>query len=131
MIVYAINDKNSFKNVTVWNNLLLEYVGHECIKYLLGNKKDLENEREISEEEGENFKEKFSFKYFLETSPKTDYNLKNLIKKISISLYEKIKKDKNIDYKVIRLSLHKKEEELQHISSKEKGRKKRKKKPFC
>ena len=119
MIVYAINDINSFKNVSFWNNLLLTHSGHECIKYLIGNKKDLENERKISEEEGDQFKEEYSFKYFIETSPKTDCNIKKLVEKISISLYKKIKNDKGIDNKNIRLLSNK--ENLHNISRKKNG----------
>ncbi len=128
MIVYAINDKKSFEDVGFWNNLLLTHT-HECIKFLIGNKKDLEDERKISEEEGEQFKEEYSFKYFIETSPKTDCNIKKLVEKISISLYEKYKNDKDIDNKNIRLKSEK--EDLQKISGKENGKKKMKKKGCC
>ena len=123
MIVYAINDINSFKNVSFWNNLLLTNSGPECIKYLIGNKKDLENERKISEEEGEQYKEDYSFNYFIETSPKTDYNIKKLVEKISISLYKKIKNDKDIGNKNIILKSSK--EDLQ------KSKKKIKKQGCC
>ena len=129
MIVYAINDKTSFENVNLWNNLVLKISGPDCIKYLIGNKKDLEKERKISEKEGEQFKEKYSFNYFLETSPKTDCNIKKLVEKIAISLYEKIKNDKDIiNNKNFRLSS---EEDLQKISGNEKGGRKSKKRRWC
>lgn len=123
MIVYAINHRQSFENVDFWNNLLLNNAGPNCIKYLIGNKKDLENERKISEEEGEQYKEDYSFNYFIETSPKTDCNIKKLVEKISISLYKKIKNDKDIGNKNIILKSSK--EDLQ------KSKKKIKKQGCC
>ena len=92
IIVYAINNKNSFENVSTWNNILLQY-SYECIKYLIGNKADLENERVVSKEEGEKLKENYGFSNFIESSAKTGINIIELLENISISIYEKYVKN--------------------------------------
>ena len=94
IIVYAINNKNSFENVSTWNNILLQY-SYECIKYLIGNKADLENEREVSKEEAEQLKENYNFSNIIEISAKSGLNIKELLDDISINLYEKFEKEKN------------------------------------
>ena len=92
IIVYAINNKKSFENVNSWNNILNDY-SFECIKYLIGNKADLENEREVSKEEGEKLKENYGFSNFIESSAKTGINIIELLENISISIYEKYVKN--------------------------------------
>ena len=91
IIVYAINDRKSFFAVEKWNNILNQY-SFECIKYLIGNKSDLEDSRVVSEEEGEALKDNYGFDLFLEISAKTGFNITNLINKIAISIYQKEKK---------------------------------------
>lgn len=96
IIVYAINDRQSFFAVEKWNNILNQY-SLECIKYLIGNKSDLEDDRVVSKEEGETLKDDYDFNLFMETSAKTGFNIKNLINNIAISIYEKIKKKEEED----------------------------------
>ena len=91
IIVYAINDRKSFFAVEKWNNILNQY-SFECIKYLIGNKSDLEDERVVQKEEGEALKDNYDFNFFLETSAKTGFNIANLLNKIAISIYQKEKK---------------------------------------
>jgi small GTP-binding protein len=91
IIVYAINDRKSFFAVEKWNNILNQY-SFECIKYLIGNKSDLEDERVVQKEEGEALKDNYDFNLFLETSGKTGFNITNLLNAIAISIYQKEKK---------------------------------------
>ena len=91
IIVYAINDRKSFFSVEKWNNIVNQYA-FECIRYLIGNKTDLEESRLVSKEEGETLKDDYNFKLFLETSSKTGFNIKNLINNIAISIYQIEKK---------------------------------------
>ena len=122
IIVYAINDRKSFFAVEKWNNILSQY-SFECIKYLIGNKCDLEDSRVISEEEGEALKDNYGFDLFLETSAKTGFNITNLINKIAISIYQKERKSEEENELVSqgqRISLNK---EFDKKSKKKKKRK--------
>ena len=60
IIVYAMNDKESFEAVKTWYNILISY-NPNCLKYLIGNKNDLEKEREVQMQDGEKLKEDYDF----------------------------------------------------------------------
>ena len=95
IIVYAINDRKSFFQIEKWNNILSQYT-FECIKFLIGNKSDLEDSRVVSKEEGEKLREDYDFKLFIETSAKEGFNITNLINNIAISIYQKRKENEEI-----------------------------------
>ncbi len=48
IVVYDITDRNSFNNVTNWINEIKQQASPSVIRYLIGNKCDLEEEREVS-----------------------------------------------------------------------------------
>lgn len=109
IIVYAINDEESFKDVKTWFNILSNY-NPDCLKYLIGNKGDLEKEREVQKEKGEKLKEEYDFNLFLETSAESGFNIKTLLKNIAVSIYQKEKKEEenmNNPQKTIKLKLEK------------------------
>jgi len=95
ILVYAINDKKSLNDLECWHNILKEYsIG--SIIFLIGNKSDLEEEREVKIEEGEEFKNNYAdIKIFFETSALKDKNIDKLLENIAISIYEKDKKLEN------------------------------------
>ena len=76
MIVYAINDRVSFGEIDRYLNDAKSNSGKNCHYFLIGNKKDLEYERQISKEEGEKFAKENNCDFFIETSAKTGENLK-------------------------------------------------------
>jgi len=96
IIVYAINDKKSYEDVQDWYNIIKEY-SFDSIIFLIGNKNDLEKEREVTIEEGEQFKNNYDdIKMFFETSAiKNDNNLDKLLENIAITIYEKDKDFQN------------------------------------
>ena len=109
IIAYAINDIDSFEAVKTWYNILSHY-NPDCLKYLIGNKNDLEKERQVQKEEGEKLKEDYDFKLFLETSAESGFNIKQLLKNIAVSIYQKEKKEEeNMEkpQKTIKLKLEK------------------------
>ena len=55
IIVYAINSKDSFENIEMWLRELRTHSNPDAKVFLIGNKIDLENERKITREQGENF----------------------------------------------------------------------------
>ena len=91
-IVYDITKRETFENVQVW----LEDIKNQCpqtiLLVLVGNKLDLENERQISYEEGESFAQKNNM-YFFETSAKTGVNIENLFLKSVETINERIQED--------------------------------------
>ena len=116
IIVYAINNRKSFEQISTWYNILSNF-SFECIKYLVGNKTDLE--RVVEKNEAEAFKEKYNFQKYFETSAKTGSNIKELLENIIISLYEKYEKGTNENKRDV-ISL-KKEELIKIGKKKDKG----------
>ena len=125
ILVYAINDKEkSFNNLKSWYNILNEH-SYDNIIFLIGNKNDLEEEREVKIEDVEEFKNSYpNINIFFETSALNGQNIDKLLENIAISIYEKDKKEENILNNVLegRITLNK--EDLT-----KKGKKK--KRNFC
>ena len=124
IIVYAINNKRSFEDVGTWYNILREKCLGSLV-YLIGNKCDLEEERKIQKYEGEELKNQYNFNYFMETSAKTGSNIINLLDKIAINIYEKIKVEEEIYNKKNEGRFSLKKEDLDNKM------KSKKKKIFC
>ena len=95
IIVYAINNKKSFEELKKWYNLVKEY-SFDNIIFLIGNKSDLEEEREITKENVKTFKNNYDdIKIFFETSALNHENMDKLLDNIVISIYEKDINDEN------------------------------------
>ena len=100
LIVYAINNLNSFEHAEIWLNELKNKSNPKVRIFLVGNKCDLENTRVVSKEEGENFKNEKNLDKFIETSAKTGENARNVLLEAAKMLFkdylkvkEKIKND--------------------------------------
>ena len=73
-VVYDITNKNSFDNADNWLNNLRASADKKCSIILIGNKRDLEDKREVSIEQGEE-KAKNSEIAFMETSALSGDNI--------------------------------------------------------
>ena len=100
ILVYSIDNENSFNNIKdKWIEKIKDSFDIKNTPIILvGNKKDLKDERNIPEEEGKKLAEENNFVFF-ETSAKTGEN----VNKIFQTLFEIIVKDieKNIVIKKI------------------------------
>jgi len=71
ILVYDVSNRSTFTKLDMWLNELETYSTRvELIKMLVGNKKDKEEDREVSVEEGTKFARKHSM-LFIEASAKT------------------------------------------------------------
>ena len=91
MMVYAINNRESFIHINQWlKEVRLQ--SHPDVKIILiGNKSDLENERVVSTEEARKFKEENQILYFEETSAKSGLNTKEVFAEAARILYNEHK----------------------------------------
>jgi Ras-related protein Rab-1A len=74
LLIYDITNKDSFKNLESWLIEIEKSASENVLKILIGNKSDLEDEREISKEEGQAFANRNGMQ-FIETSAKLDTNV--------------------------------------------------------
>jgi small GTP-binding protein len=88
IIVYAVNHKDSFNDVDMWLRELRTHSSPDVKVFLIGNKIDLESERQISTEEGQRYAEQYKLNKFVETSAKTGFNAKNIFIEAAKILYE-------------------------------------------
>ena len=93
-LIYDISNRNSFINLSKWINNIISYNNeNEYIVFLIGNKIDEEDKRQVTKEEGSNFAKEHNY-IFQEISAKTNEGFNELFYK---KLFKKIKKKFNIE----------------------------------
>ena len=95
LIIYAINNLDSFKHAENWLNELKAQANPNVKVFLVGNKSDLENERVVSKEDGEKFKDEKNLDKFIETSAKTGENARHVLLEAAKLLYKNYLNAKN------------------------------------
>ncbi len=95
IIVYSIDSDESFKNVEQWLNDIKTQSNPDVKIFLIGNKADLEDKREVSKEAGEKFFKDHKLSYFAETSAKTCFNVQNVFIEVGKELYKENEEIKN------------------------------------
>ena len=88
VLVYAIDNKESFNHVENWLNDLKSQANPDIRIFLVGNKADLEEDRKIGKEEGQKYKEDQHLDLFIETSAKTGHNARNVLVEAAKILYK-------------------------------------------
>ena len=78
LLFYDITDRNSFEDVNRWLDDIKEWANENAKILLIGNKIDLENERKVTYEEGQEFAKAHNL-LFIEISVKTNYNVQESI----------------------------------------------------
>ena len=88
VMVYAINSKETFDDIDMWLRELRTHSNPDAKVFLIGNKVDLENEREVKKEQGEEFSKLNKINFFTESSAKTGLNAQNIFLKAAEILYD-------------------------------------------
>ena len=81
IIIYDVTNKESFDRINFWVKTINDNTDSDkkISRIIVGNKIDLENERQIPKEEGEKMAEAYSLKYF-ETSAKENIGINDFMK---------------------------------------------------
>lgn len=79
ILVYDITDRESFKAIEKWLADVDKYSNENVVRLLVGNKADLEANRQVKSEEGNFLAESLGIK-FLETSAKESMNVEKTFK---------------------------------------------------
>ena len=89
-VVFSLDDENSFLNLDKWITDIKNINENESpIIVLIGNKKDIESERQITKEEIEKYCKKKEIDKYFETSAKTGEGIHELFKEVIRKLYIK------------------------------------------
>jgi len=92
LIVYSVNDRESYNHVHNWLKEINMYSSSDIIKILVGNKCDLIEKREVSYAEVKQFADSNEM-VFVETSAKQGLNIESLFTMVATRLREKINAD--------------------------------------
>ena len=95
IIVYSIDSEESFINIEKWLNDIKTQSNPDIKIFLLGNKADLEDKRQVSKESGEKFFKDHKLSFFRETSAKTGFNIQNVFIEVAKELYKQHNEIKN------------------------------------
>ena len=87
ILVYSIDNQNTFENIEAWLNEIKSQANPETKIFLIGNKRDLEEQRQVTVEAAQLFSNEHSFNYFVETSAKTGFNAQNVFIQAAKELY--------------------------------------------
>ena len=87
VILYSIDNRESFEHAENWLSDLKSQANPEVRIFLVGNKADLEESRQVSKEEGMKYKTDQGLDLFMETSAKTGYNARNVLIEAAKILY--------------------------------------------
>ena len=88
MMVYSIDSKESFIHIETWLKEVKLQSSPDIKIFLIGNKADLEEQREVKLEEAKQFKMENDFHYFNETSAKSGLNAQEVFIEAAKLLYK-------------------------------------------
>ena len=77
-LCYSISNRKTFENLGHWLSEVEQHAYPDVMVFLVGNKLDLESEREVSREEAMRFQRENNIKYWIETSAKSGEHIESL-----------------------------------------------------
>ena len=113
LLVYDISRHETFEHITKWLNEIKANGSKDICCILIGNKKDLEEQRQVKYEEGKEFTDKNNL-LFLETSAKTAENVQECFIISAEKILEQISKtgiDPTVPSKNVKITIDDDEDE--------------------
>ena len=87
----------SFQDIEMWLKELKTHSSPDIKIFLIGNKADLDDERQVPSEKAEKFKQEYDLNLYMETSAKTGLNAKEIFIEAAKILYKEYNQYKKVD----------------------------------
>lgn len=94
LLVYDVTRRQTFAHVQDWLNDILEQAGEDITICLVGNKSDLEDSRQVTADEAEQWAKDNGIQRFVETSAKTGENVIKAYEEVARLIHENIVRGK-------------------------------------
>lgn len=88
VLIYDVTDARTFENVENWFQTVTQHANEDAQIFLVGNKSDDEENRQVSREQGQQLASKLSIP-FLEASAKTNENVESIFYELAGIIQEK------------------------------------------
>ena len=88
IMVYSITSKESFEDIDMWLRELRTHSNPDAKVFLIGNKIDLEDQRQVTKEMGEKFCKENKLSLFMESSAKTGVNSQKIFIQAAKMLFD-------------------------------------------
>lgn len=92
IIVYSITSEKSFENINLWLKELKNHSSPDIKVIIIGNKLDLEQQRQVSKEQADIFSKQVRAELLLEASAKSGTNTKDIFIQAGKILYDDLVK---------------------------------------
>ena len=92
-LTYDVTRNETFSNLIQWLSEIKEHASEDVRIYLIGNKSELEEKREILFERAAEFAKAHNIHKFFETSAKTGFNVEEVFTCVAKELYFKAKQE--------------------------------------
>lgn len=92
VLVFDLTNRHSFNTLSRWIDTITSLCAPNAYVVLVGNKNDLGGERKVTEAEAQEFARRNNILY-LETSAKTDYNIKVIFERLAQGITNRIKEN--------------------------------------
>lgn len=93
VLCYAIDNQSSFAELDSWLNDLQALAAPNAAILMIGNKSDLADERQVTQEEAKDFAQRHNLEY-IETSAKDGKNVSEAFVRLAKTLAERVKQGK-------------------------------------
>ena len=124
MLVYDITRRDTYDHLVKWLGEVKENASKDITIILIGNKNDLESQRQVKYEEGESFAKENNL-LFLETSAKTSNNIVEAFNLSALNILNKILKtgDEKIINNNIKINKDKENNKRKTVKDKQNNKK--------
>ena len=98
-IINYYYSRDSFEGIETWIKEIRTKANPDAKTIFIGNKNDLEEDRKVTQEEGQKIAKDYEANLFLETSAKTGFNAQQLFIEAAKVLYiDFLKYNRNVSY---------------------------------